>query len=107
MIALDASECRHHYPMQIEGDLRDCGLTEKGRREVLATAWEYVRCEIPEFTNWEKYITFVCLTALTTMAEYRGDVVYVDQGDEPGRPRPGLSGSQDVGFAVCGNTGGQ
>ncbi|MFB7601006.1 hypothetical protein [Streptomyces sp. NPDC056160] len=70
---------RLYYPKEIDGDLRDCGLAEKERIEVLATAWEYVRCGIPEFTNPEKYLAFVRLTALTTVAEYRGDLVDVEE----------------------------
>jgi hypothetical protein len=73
------SKKRLRYPAEIDGDLRDSGLTEKERGEVLATAWEYVRCGIPEFTNWERYITFVRLTALTTVAEYRGDLIQFEE----------------------------
>uniref|UniRef100_UPI00389B3B01 Sesquiterpene synthases n=1 Tax=Shimazuella kribbensis TaxID=139808 RepID=UPI00389B3B01 len=73
-----------HYPKEIENDLMNCGLTEKERVEILATAWEYVRCGVPEFTNWEKYIAFVRLTALTTVAEYRGKLVDIDRLLTPG-----------------------
>ena len=79
----DARDQQLHFPQEIEDDLRDCGLTEAERREVLNTAWEYVRCGIPEYTNRGRYITFVRLTALTTVAEYRGGLVDVDRILDP------------------------
>ncbi|MFJ1709560.1 hypothetical protein [Kitasatospora sp. NPDC088346] len=72
------------YPSELDGDLRDCGLAEPERREILTTAWEYTRCGIPEFTNRAKYLTFARLTALTTVAEYRGRLVDVERMLRPG-----------------------
>lgn len=75
---------RLSYPKEFDHDLRDAGLSEKERKEILTTGWEYVRCAIPEYTNWEKYMAFVRLTIVTVVAEYRGELVDVSLIREPG-----------------------
>ncbi len=62
------------FPPELKDDLRESGVSESERVEVLATAWEYTRLGIPEYSNPDKYIAFARLTALTTLAEYRGSL---------------------------------
>ena len=48
-----------HYPSELNNDLKSAGLPQHVIDETLACAWEYVRCIIPTFTNWSRYISFV------------------------------------------------
>ncbi|MFC8275926.1 hypothetical protein ACFUJR_25960 [Streptomyces sp. NPDC057271] len=72
------------YPQELEDDLRDCGLPADERAQVFTVAWEYVRCAVPEFTNWGRYLAFTRLTVLTTVAEYRGHLVDMRKCMTPG-----------------------
>ncbi|KAK0710620.1 hypothetical protein B0H67DRAFT_583079 [Lasiosphaeris hirsuta] len=63
------------YPAEIEGDLRGTKLPDRFVDETLATAWEFTRCIIPHFTNWARYIAYVRLIAISTVAEYNGALI--------------------------------
>src|SRR4051794_39768146 len=68
---------RWYYPHELANDLETSGLSKETRDEVLATAWEYTRCVIPEFTNWSRYLAFVRVIAMCTLCEFRGDLFNV------------------------------
>ncbi|MFE0104877.1 hypothetical protein [Streptomyces sp. NPDC059009] len=63
-----------HYPDVLDDDLKDSGLAPPEAAEVISTSWEYCRCSIPVFTNWDRFLAFVRLTVIYTVAEYRGDL---------------------------------
>jgi hypothetical protein len=69
------------YPSDIEDDLRGTGLPEEIVAETLACAWEYTRCVIPQFTNWERYVAFTRIIVIGIIAEFRGALVDVTTGD--------------------------
>jgi hypothetical protein len=64
-----------YYPPDIANDLEGLGLSQEFKAECFACAWEYVRCIIPRFTNWERYIAFVKICVIATVVEVRGDLV--------------------------------
>jgi len=65
------------YPAEIKGDLQGTQLPDRFIDETLATAWEFTRCIIPHFTNWVRYIAYVRLIAISTVAEYNGGLIDV------------------------------
>ena len=70
-----------HYPNDLVNDLQEVNLPERVKEEVLATAWEYTRCVIPHYTNWDRYISFTRAMVICIIAEFRGDLVDVGIGD--------------------------
>jgi len=68
---------RWYYPSELEDDLRPSGLARDRRAEILATAWEYSRAVVPEFTNWDRYLALTRLCVVATVAEYDGYLVDV------------------------------
>jgi hypothetical protein len=44
---------------------------------VYACAWEYTRCVIPQYTNWDRYVTFMRTIVIGIIAEYKGDLIEV------------------------------
>ncbi|EMD88486.1 hypothetical protein COCC4DRAFT_45899 [Bipolaris maydis ATCC 48331] len=73
---------RWYYPPDIANDLKDVDLPFRVKEEVFATAWEYTRCVIPEYTNWSRYVAFMRTIVVGIIAEFRGsliDVVYDDR----------------------------
>jgi hypothetical protein len=69
------------YPKELENEFRSSGLPAEQIPELLATAWEYDRCTVPEFTNWERYMALARLCAIGTMAEYNAAYVDLFSGD--------------------------
>lgn len=65
------------YPGAIEDDLRGVDLPQEVIAETLACAWEYSRCVIPAFTNWDRYIAFTRIIVIGVVAEFRGHLVDV------------------------------
>jgi hypothetical protein len=70
------------YPRDVEGDLKGIGLSDGIVAETLACAWEYTRCVIPHFTNWDRYIAFTRIIVIGIIAEFRGTLVDVTAGDD-------------------------
>ncbi|KAI1854399.1 hypothetical protein JX265_012433 [Neoarthrinium moseri] len=72
-----------HYPPDIAHDLDDCKhLSEALKQEAYACAWEYTRCVIPQYTNWNRYVAFMRIIIMGIIAEFKGDLVDVMAGDE-------------------------
>ncbi|GLZ00444.1 hypothetical protein [Actinoplanes sp. NBRC 103695] len=69
------------YPDVIARDLEESGLPDAIVAETLACAWEYTRCVIPQFTNWERYVAFTRIIVIGIVAEFRGSLVDVTTGD--------------------------
>lgn len=72
---------RWYYPPDIADDLQDVDLPKAVKEEVLACAWEYTRCVIPQYTNWSRYIAFMRIIVMGIIAEFRGSLVDVTAGD--------------------------
>lgn len=79
-----------HYPDDLRYDLKDSGLTSGEINETLACAWEYTRCVVPEFTDWERYLAFIRIIAIGVAAEFRGEAVDVLAGEFLGYDVDGL-----------------
>ncbi|KAJ6597651.1 hypothetical protein DFH09DRAFT_1132373 [Mycena vulgaris] len=69
-----------YYPPEIADDLKGVNLVDEVKAEILTCAWEYTRCVIPHYTNWERYI-FARVTVVGIVAEFKGSLVEVMKGD--------------------------
>jgi hypothetical protein len=69
------------YPGDLEDDLENTGLPDGIIAETLACAWEYTRCVIPAYTNWDRYIAFTRIVVIGIIAEFRGFMVDVAASD--------------------------
>ncbi|PVI05763.1 BcABA3 [Periconia macrospinosa] len=72
-----------YFPPEIKNDL--AGVVElkpEQKQEILASAWEYARCVTPHFTNWNRYIAYVRLLVTCVVAEFRGDLIKIEDTDE-------------------------
>lgn len=76
------------YPPDLKDDLLNTPLPPHFIDETLTTAWEYTRCVIPTFTNRTRYIAFVRLIAVTTVAEYHGSLVDIVNPNTNTNPNP-------------------
>ena len=47
------------YPRELDGDLEGVDLPRDIINETISCAWEYSRCIIPIYTNWNRYLCFV------------------------------------------------
>lgn len=65
------------FPDELKNDLRTVGLPDTVVDEILACSWEYVRCVIPHFTNWERYLAFARTIVIGIVAEFCGSLVDV------------------------------
>ncbi|KAK8045984.1 ABA 3 protein [Apiospora saccharicola] len=71
-----------YYPPDIAHDLDGIdALSEAQKQETYACAWEYLRCCIPTFTNWKRYIAFMRIVIMGIIAEYRGDLINIEATD--------------------------
>lgn len=64
-----------HFPTELSDDLHTVDLPKETKQEILACAYQYARCVIPEYTNWGRYIAFVRLVVVAAIAEFRGDLI--------------------------------
>ncbi|KAJ6622761.1 BcABA3 [Mycena sp. CBHHK59/15] len=70
-----------YYPPDIADDLKDVDLPDEVKGEIFACAWEYARCVIPHYTNWNRYIAFMRIIVMGTIVEFKGSMVDVAGGD--------------------------
>ncbi|WNV88079.1 hypothetical protein [Umezawaea sp. Da 62-37] len=82
MTEADRTEDAWYYPGELADDLKGTGLPDAVVAETLACAWEYTRCVIPHFANWDRYLAFTRIIVIGIVAEFRGDLVDVAAGDE-------------------------
>ncbi|KAK6504613.1 hypothetical protein TWF481_006552 [Arthrobotrys musiformis] len=73
---------RWFYPNELKNDLAGLNISDELRDEILNCAWEYTRCIIPTWTNWQRYIAFARIIILQAICEFRGDLVRPDETDE-------------------------
>lgn len=71
-----------HYPADIANDLKDVDLPPAVKAEVFACAWEYSRCVIPSYTNWKRYVAFMRIIIIGTIAEFRGSLFDMTSGND-------------------------
>jgi len=72
-----------YYPPDIAHDLDDLeGLSDALKQEAYACAWEYTRCVIPQYTNWNRYVAFMRIIIMGIIAEFKGDLVDVVNSDQ-------------------------
>lgn len=72
---------RWYYPSDIEKDMKDVDIPFRAKEAVFATAWEYTRCVIPEYTNWSRYVAFMRIMIIGIIAEFRGSLIDVINDD--------------------------
>ncbi|KAJ7671916.1 BcABA3 [Mycena rosella] len=70
-----------YYPPDIADDLKDVNLPGEVKAEIFACAWEYSRCVIPQYTNWDRYVAFMRTIVMGITAEFKGGMVDVTAGD--------------------------
>lgn len=71
-----------YYPPDVAHDLDgETRLSEAQKQEILAAAYEYTRCVISHYTNWQRYIGFVRCMIIGIIAEFRGDLMDENGGD--------------------------
>ncbi|KAF7366653.1 putative aba 3 protein [Mycena sanguinolenta] len=73
---------RWFYPPEIAEGLKAQDIPEQQVDEALVCAWEYARCVIPHWTNWKRYVAFIRLVVIGTVAEFKGELVQVQRGDD-------------------------
>ncbi|ATZ52743.1 Bcaba3 [Botrytis cinerea B05.10] len=66
-----------YYPPDIANDLQSINLPAELKGEIFACAWEYTRCVIPNYTNWNRYVAFMRIIIMGIIAEFRGEMVDV------------------------------
>ncbi|KAK4623793.1 Alpha-ionylideneethane synthase aba3 [Fulvia fulva] len=71
-----------HYPEEIANDLQSVDLPPSVKAEVFACAWEYSRCVIPHYTNWKRYVAFMRIIIIGTIAEFKGSLFDMTADDD-------------------------
>ncbi|MGW1373143.1 hypothetical protein ACWD6P_02545 [Streptomyces sp. NPDC002446] len=71
------------YPSVLDSDLQGTDLPEEIRAETRACAWEYIRCVVPEFTNWNRYVALTRIIIIGIVAEFHGGMVDIINGRQP------------------------
>ena len=66
------------FPEELREGLDTFGLSDATVEETLACAWEYSRCVIPEWKDWDRYIAFNRTIIVAIIAEFCGDLIPVD-----------------------------
>ncbi|KAH8907017.1 hypothetical protein BR93DRAFT_937933 [Coniochaeta sp. PMI_546] len=70
------------YPQALEYELKGItDLSEETIRQTLAVAWEYTRCVIPVYTNWNRYLAFIRVIIVGIVAEFNGTLVDISASD--------------------------
>lgn len=78
------------YPDDFQNDLKGVDLSDEFIHETINAAWEYARCVIPHFTNWDRYVSFVRVLVIAVVVEFRGDLVDPTSNDILGYNIQGL-----------------
>ncbi|WP_369354643.1 hypothetical protein [Streptomyces sp. cg2] len=63
------------YPSVLDSDLQGTDLPDEIKAETRACAWEYIRCVVPEFTNWNRYVALARIIIIGIVAEFHGGIV--------------------------------
>ena len=70
-----------YFPPDIANDLNTVDLPQHVKGEIYACAWEYTRCVIPQYTNWNRYVAFMRTIIIGIIAEFRGNMVDIAASD--------------------------
>lgn len=81
-----------YYPPDIAHDLDDIALPLHVKGEIYACAWEYTRCVIPTYTNWDRLVAFMRTIIIGIIAEFKGTMVDVT------KPYDGADRSHMLGY---------
>lgn len=73
---------RWFFLEELRHGLETFDLLERIIEEILACAWEYSRCVIPECTNWDRYLAFNRTIIIAIIAEFRGDLIPEDGSND-------------------------
>ncbi|KAJ4377137.1 hypothetical protein N0V86_006578 [Didymella sp. IMI 355093] len=71
-----------YYPAELANDLKDVDFPSRVKEEIFATSWEYSRSVIPQYTNWARYVAFMRIIIIGTVAEFRGELINVVDNDD-------------------------
>lgn len=71
-----------YYPDTFAHDLDEIDLSAKKKGEICACAWEYARTVIPYHTNWDRFVAFLRIIIIGTIAEFRGSLVDIAAGNK-------------------------
>ncbi|PIA95104.1 hypothetical protein CB0940_08171 [Cercospora beticola] len=66
-----------HFPSSLLHDLNPIPafiLSPSTKAEILACAFEYARSVIPSYTNWRRYLAFMRIIIIGTIAEFKGEM---------------------------------
>jgi hypothetical protein len=79
----EVSVVNHWYhPQDLANDMGGVDMPQRMKDEILATAWEYTRCVIPEFTNWFRYLAFVRCIVIGVVCEFNGNMIDVAESKQ-------------------------
>jgi hypothetical protein len=70
------------FPAELRQGLEIPDLPEEIIEESLACAWEYSRCVIPQWTNWDRFLAFNRTIVIAVIAEFRGDLIPQDSSKD-------------------------
>ncbi|KAF5339271.1 hypothetical protein D9758_013337 [Tetrapyrgos nigripes] len=71
-----------YYPPDITQDLQGVDLSDEVKAEIFTCAYEYTRCVIPQYTNWNRYLAFIRVIVICTITEFRGTFIDVTTSDD-------------------------
>ncbi|KAJ7224770.1 hypothetical protein C8J57DRAFT_1591079 [Mycena rebaudengoi] len=70
-----------YYPPEMADDLKDVDMDDHVKAEILNSSWEFMRCAIPYYTNWNRYLACARLSTITTAVEFLGGNLDVKSSD--------------------------
>ncbi|KAF2844548.1 hypothetical protein T440DRAFT_376588, partial [Plenodomus tracheiphilus IPT5] len=70
------------YPDCIKNDLDGYDALQEYKDEILDCAWQYTRCVIPSCSNVKRYIAFMRIIIIGTVAESWGELIDVSASDQ-------------------------
>ncbi|KAF5723050.1 aba 3 [Fusarium mundagurra] len=71
----NVSKEKWYFPPELRNGLNPFDLSNDTVAETLACAWEYARCVIPDWKNWDRYLAFNRTIVIAITAEFRGDLI--------------------------------
>lgn len=57
------------YPSELDDDLKGVDLPRDVIEEALVCSWQYARCVIPNYTNWDRYLNFIRIVVVGVSKE--------------------------------------
>lgn len=71
-----------YYPPDLAHDLDGVdALSEAQKQKIHACAWEYTRSCIPRFNDWKRYVAYMRVVVMCTVADFRGDLIDIEASD--------------------------